>query len=146
MGTTSGQDGAASGTQALVNVAVPIDLSGNAISVLGDSNSSDSTTAAAPAVAPAPAAAAPATTNGGDSLLGGTQGLIGLDIPVTVGGTAISVLGESSSSGSTSNQGSTDAATPADFTNASTTGDDGILGGTQIAPDDDGSAEACPKS
>jgi hypothetical protein len=132
--TTSGDDGIASGSQAVVDVTIPVDVSGNAISVLGDSEQSGATTEAAPASAPAETAPV-ATTTGGDSLLGGTQGLVNIDIPVTVGGNAISVLGDSSSTGSSSESGeATTPAAPAAGTTASTTGEDGILSGTQVVP------------
>ncbi|MDN4642329.1 chaplin family protein, partial [Agreia sp. PsM10] len=131
--TTSGEDGVASGTQAVVDVDVPIDVSGNAISVVGDSEQSGATESA-PAASEAPAEDAPAaTTTGSDSLLGGTQGPVDVDIPITVGGNAITVIGDSSSSGSTSTAGE-----PSDSpagTGASTSGEDGILGGTQVVGD-----------
>ncbi|WP_374947119.1 chaplin family protein, partial [Agreia sp.] len=91
--TTSGEDGAASGTQAVIDAAVPIDVSGNAISVIGDSEQSGSTDAAPAEAAPAEAPSV-ATTTGSDSLLGGTQGLVNIDIPITVGGNAITVIGD----------------------------------------------------
>jgi hypothetical protein len=132
--TTSGDDGIASGSQAVVDVTIPVDVSGNAISVLGDSEQSGATTEAAPAAAPAETAPV-ATTTGSDSLLGGTQGLVNIDIPVTVGGNAISVLGDSSSTGSSTGGGeATTPAAPAAGTTASTTGEDGILSGTQAVP------------
>jgi hypothetical protein len=53
---TTGDDGLLSGTQAVIQVNLPITLSGTSRSVLGDSTSSGAT-AAAPATAPAPAAA-----------------------------------------------------------------------------------------
>ncbi|MBD8540263.1 DUF320 domain-containing protein, partial [Frigoribacterium sp. CFBP 8751] len=96
--TTSGDSGVLSGTQGIVSVDVPVTVGGNAISVLGDS------AAAAPAPAPAPAApvaSAPATTSGDDSIGSGTQGLVDVTLPVTVGGNAISVLGDSASTGTT---------------------------------------------
>ncbi|TPW74000.1 beta strand repeat-containing protein [Schumannella soli] len=136
---TSGSDSLLGGSQALVNAGVPITVSGNSISVVGDSASSGSTTSAAPA--PAPAAA---STDGSDGTASGTQALIGLNVPITVSGNAISVLGDTGSSGAT-----TGAATdPADSdsadgtagdaattgSGATTSGSDGILGGTQIVP------------
>ncbi|KQM80830.1 hypothetical protein ASE68_17490 [Agromyces sp. Leaf222] len=69
-------------------------VGGNAISVIGDSQSTDAATEVAPAAAP-PAESAPESahaTSGDDSLLGGLQGLVDVAIPVTVGGNAISVI------------------------------------------------------
>jgi hypothetical protein len=135
--TTSGEDGIGSGSQAVIDVTIPVDVSGNAISVLGDSEQSGATAEAAPAAAPAETAPV-ATTTGSDSLLGGTQGLVNIDIPITVGGNAISVLGDSSSTGSSSESGAaTTPAAPASGTTASTTGEampekDCMMGVSQV--------------
>ena len=40
------------------------------------------------------------STSGQDGTASGTQALLGVDLPVTVGGNGISVLGDSSSTGS----------------------------------------------
>ncbi|MDQ0893695.1 chaplin family protein [Agromyces ramosus] len=124
---TSGDDGVGSGTQALVDVAVPVTVSGNAVSVIGDSSSEDATTVVAPADSSADAGTA--ETSGDDSLLGGTQGLVNVTAPVTLGGNAISVIGDSSSENATTVVKSGDSG-GAD--SASTSGDDSILGGTQL--------------
>ena len=129
--TTSGDSGVLSGTQGIVSVDVPVTVGGNAISVLGDS------AAAAPAPAPAaPVASAPATTSGDDSIGSGTQGLVDVTLPVTVGGNAISVLGDSASTGTPTEApaGGAADAVPAGSATGTTSGDDGILGGTQVVP------------
>src|SRR3546814_5979811 len=65
--------------------------------------------------------ASAAETSGDDGLLSGTQGLVSVAVPVTVGGNAISAVGDSSSTGST-----TDApAAPAPASAPVTSGDDG---------------------
>ena len=94
---TSGEDGIGSGTQALIDVSAPVTIGGNAISVIGDSSSSDAETVVAPAEPAAASDAGSVQTSGEDSILGGTQGLIDLSAPVTVSGNAISVIGDSSS-------------------------------------------------
>ena len=128
--TTSGADGIAGGTQVLPKISVPVNLGGNAVSVLGDSSSEG---------ASAPAAATPtagstgstdgATTTGSDSVAGGTQIAPDVALPVSVGGNAISILGDAASTGS-----STPAAQEGTNDGVTTTGNDGILGGTQIVP------------
>ena len=123
--TTGGTDGLASGTQGVVSVAVPVTVGGNAISVLGDSESTD---ASASAPAPAPAEPAAPATSGEDSTLGGSQVVAPVQAPITVGGNAISVLGDSQSSDAGTTGGTTGAGTGS----ATTTGDDGIAGGTQV--------------
>jgi len=127
--TTSGSDGIAGGTQVLPTVSVPVNLGGNAISVLGDSSSEGSTTTTA---GPSGTAGSGATTSGSDGIAGGTQVLPTVSVPVNLGGNAISVLGDSSSEGST-----TTTAGPSGTagSGATTSGSDGIAGGTQVAPD-----------
>jgi hypothetical protein len=124
--TTDGSDGILSGTQGLLGVDLPITIGGNGISVLGDSSSSGSSnTGGTGGSSPS------ASTSGTDSLLGGSQGVVGVNAPVTVSGNAISVLGDSSSEGSTfaGESGSGDAGF------ANTSGKDGIGSGTQIVGD-----------
>ncbi|MFF1876710.1 hypothetical protein [Leifsonia sp. NPDC058230] len=124
--TTSGLDGVLSGSQAVAGVSVPVTLSGNAVSALGDSSSSDATTAAAPA--PSGQASAP-TTSGSDGIASGTQAPVDAAVPVTVGGNAISVLGDSESSGSTSSA-PVSASRPS-TSGSTTSGSDGLASGTQ---------------
>jgi len=130
--TTSGSDGILGGTQVLPTVSVPVNLGGNAISVLGDSSSEGASAPAASAPASSAPASSGATTTGGDSVAGGTQILPNVTVPVNLGGNAISVLGDSSSEGST-----TTTAGPSGTagSGATTSGSDGIAGGTQVAPD-----------
>ncbi len=90
---TSGADGLLSGDQAAISVDAPVTVGGNAVSVIGDSHSENADTSA-PKSAPAPEA----TTDGSDSLLGGNQGLVSVNVPVTVGGNAVSVVGDSDTS------------------------------------------------
>ena len=130
-GSTSGADGAASGSQALVDVNVPITVKDTAVSVVGDSTT-ESTDAAPAAPAPAPAEPAEApSTDGTDGVGSGTQVVAPITVPVTVDDTAISVIGDSTTE-------STDAATPtapapSGSTAAPTTGgSDGILSGSQV--------------
>ena len=123
---TSGSDGTASGSQAIVSVSAPVTVSGNSVSVVGDSSSTPSD--AAPASAPT---STTGTTSGSDGVLSGTQGIVSIDAPVTVTGNAVSVLGDNNTE-STTGETTTPPAQPA---NATTTGDNGILSGTQlIAP------------
>src|SRR5690606_1709992 len=96
---TTGEDGLLSGTQALLDVKLPVTISGTSLSVIGDSTSqSAATSAPAPAPAPAAPAPAPASTSGENGVASGTQALVTVTVPVTVSGNAISVVGDSSSS------------------------------------------------
>ncbi|WP_395245369.1 chaplin family protein [Agromyces sp. MMS24-K17] len=141
---TGGDDSLGSGTQALVDVSVPITIGGNAISVLGDATSDGAATApAAAAPAPAAPAASPdapaATTSGDDSLLGATQALVDMSVPVTIGGNAISVIGDSESTDASTAAGTAGPGTGSGAGTAgsapSTSGDDSLLGGTQVVGD-----------
>src|SRR5688572_29177551 len=78
---TTGDDGLLSGTQAVLDVNLPVTVSGTSLSVIGDSHSEQAETAA-PAPAPAPAA----TTSGSDGAASGTQALVTVAAPVTVSG------------------------------------------------------------
>lgn len=123
---TDGSNGTASGSQAVLGIDLPITVGGNGISVLGDSSSSGaSNTGGTGGSSPS------AWTSGSDALAGGTQGVVDANVPVTIGGNAISVLGDSSSEGSSfeGESGSGDAGY------ASTSGKDGIAGGSQVVGD-----------
>jgi LPXTG-motif cell wall-anchored protein len=139
---TSGDDGIGSGSQAIVDVAIPIDVSGNAISVVGDSSSDGATTETAPPAEVAAADEGPAaTTSGDDAILGGTQGIASVEVPVTIGGNAVSVLGDSSSSDSAvspapaSDAPASGSASSGSDGSAVTSGEDGVASGNQVLPD-----------
>ncbi|MGR0218305.1 chaplin family protein [Agromyces sp. ZXT2-6] len=125
---TSGDGGIGSGSQAVVDVSAPVTVSGNAVSVVGDSSSSEATTVVESGD---DQSGTDATTSGEDSILGGTQGIVDVVAPVTVGGNAVSVIGDAESSDATTvvNAGSGSGG------DARTSGEDSILGGTQILPD-----------
>ena len=127
--TTSGSDGIAGGTQVLPTVSVPVNLGGNAISVLGDSSSEGASASAATTPSGSVGSTGGATTTGSDSVAGGTQIAPDAALPVSIGGNAISILGDAASTGS-----STPAAQEGTNGGVTTTGNDGILGGTQILP------------
>ena len=96
---TDGDDSLLGGLQGIVGIDLPVTVGGNGISVLGNSSSSGSSTSGAGSSGGASAPSS-ASTSGSNSLLGGTQGVIGANVPVTVSGNAISVIGDSGSSGS----------------------------------------------
>jgi hypothetical protein len=125
--TTSGKDGILGGTQIVGDVSAPITVSGNAISVAGDSFSGQSGTVSSSDSGAAGGTSG--TTSGDDSIAGGTQVLADAGVPVVVGGNAISVIGDSSSEGSTVTNGSGGGSGAGD---ASTDGSDGIASGSQV--------------
>src|SRR4051812_26567733 len=83
---TDGDDGLLSGTQALLGVHLPVNISGNGISVVGDSSSSGSSSSGGGGSS---SGGSSASTSGTHSVLGGTQALIGADVPITATGNAI---------------------------------------------------------
>jgi hypothetical protein len=94
--TTGGTDGIAGGSQVVGDADAPVTASGNAISVVGDSSSSGSTAAARTAEG-----SSDASTSGEEGTLGGTQVVTPIEAPVTFGGNAVSVIGDSTTTGST---------------------------------------------
>ena len=95
---TGGDDGILSGTQLGISIEAPVTVSGNAISVIGDSQSSDAATLVATDGGSDPVA----VTSGDDGIGSGTQALIDVSAPVTIAGNAISVIGDSTSSDASS--------------------------------------------
>ncbi|WP_314451803.1 chaplin family protein, partial [uncultured Microbacterium sp.] len=129
---TSGAGGLLSGDRALVSVDLPVTVGGNAVSVIGDSHTSDATTSGGSSGSGhdgsteggsghggsghdssgdssggsghdggGSSSGGDVTTDGSDSLLGGNQGIVTVDVPVTVGGNAVSVIGDSTTSDAT---------------------------------------------
>ena len=127
--TTSGKDSTAGGTQVVAPVRAPVKVSGNAISVVGDSRSSHRPAATGSGHGSA-TKAGPATTSGKDSTAGGTQVVAPVTAPVTVGGNAVSVVGDSRSDGSTT--GGVTGVPSSGTGGSSTSGADSVLGGTQV--------------
>ncbi len=140
-GTTSGDHSTLGGTQVLGDVSAPVTVSGNAISVAGDSSSTGSmageSATGSGSTGDTTGGTTGATTSGDDGILGGTQVVPDVAAPVTATGNAISVVGDSTSSGATAGTGSgtgTVGGVDTGIPGVTTSGDSGILGGTQIAP------------
>src|SRR5690606_1611550 len=130
-GGTSGAGGVGSGTQLLPELGLPITLGGNSISILGNATTASAQTAPAAGAGGSGGASAPSgTTDGTGGTLSGTQLLADLGIPVTLGGNAISVLGDANSAGAQTSPGTTGGA--GDGASSGTDGTDGILGGSQL--------------
>ena len=130
---TSGEDGLLSGNQAIVDITAPITVTGNAVSVIGDSTVVGA--APAPATAPAATTAAPAeapTTSGEDGIASGNQAVADVVAPVTVSGNAVSVIGDSTVVGVAPAPATAPTATVAPANEPVTSGEDGILSGNQI--------------
>src|SRR5690554_4420549 len=127
---TSGEDGTASGNQIGILGELPVTIGGNAISILGDSESSGSST---PAMTDASASAGSSATTGEDGIASGNQVIPDIVAPIVASGNAISILGDSSTEGTST--GTTPDDGTAEGTTAGTTGEDAIAGGNQVMPD-----------
>lgn len=136
---TSGTDSTLGGNQVLPSAEAPVTVGGNAVSILGDSDTA--------AAAPAPAAAAdtgsetpagpatPAETSGEDGLASGNQIGTDAEAPVSVGGNAVSNLGDSDAAAvAPSRDTGTSAPATGSETPAETSGGDSTLGGNQVDP------------
>jgi hypothetical protein len=128
--TTGGDDAIAGGTQAIAPITAPVTVSGNAVSVLGDSTTDRSSTGGTGGTGTGLSGSEPITA-GDDSILSGTQLSPALVAPATVGGNAVSVLGDSASTGATSGGAVPGSADP-NGTGSATSGQDSILSGTQL--------------
>ncbi len=95
-------------------------VGGNALSVLGDSESTDAGT-----TAPAATSSGTPMTSGQGGILGGTQVALPLSIPVTLGGNAVSVVGDSETGGSTTPGGPGNPGDPGDPGNPGNPGNPG---------------------
>src|SRR5690606_21290985 len=92
--TTDGTDSVLGGTQAVAPLSLPVTVGGNAISGVGDSTSTGS------AVMPGTSGTdGVALTSGDNALLGGSQLVLPVSLPITLGGNAIAVIGDSTTTG-----------------------------------------------
>ncbi|MFU8945340.1 hypothetical protein ACLRGF_01270 [Mycetocola zhadangensis] len=135
---TSGDSSVGGGSNVAPLISVPITVSGNSISVVGDSATEDATASAAeaPAAPAEPAMPAPgAATSGDDGILGGTLVDPAVTLPITIGGNAISVVGDSASNGSATEVTGSAPAAAAAGAGTGTSGDDSVLGGSLVSPD-----------
>jgi len=123
---TDGSDGIGSGTEAAISLSAPITIGGNAIGLLGDAETTDASTSSNTA-----APSAGVSTAGLEGVLAGTAAVVAVDVPVTVAGNAVGVLGDASSDSSTA----TSTTAGSGGSGATTSGEDGLLSGTQALAD-----------
>ncbi len=132
--TTDGSDSVAGGNQVLTPVELPIVVGGNAVSGVGDSTTSDAGVTGGSTGSGS--GAGDVTTDGSDSVAGGNQVLAPIGLPITVGGNAVSGIGDSSTDDADTTGGSTTGTGAGDI---ATDGTDSIGGGNQVSP-----RSACP--
>ncbi|WP_166997041.1 LPXTG cell wall anchor domain-containing protein [Paramicrobacterium fandaimingii] len=132
---TSGDDSVAGGTAVSPVVDIPVDLAGIAVSGLGDATSSGGgdVSDVAPADADSAGVASNAVTSGDDSIAGGSVVSPAVEAPITVNGSAVSVVGDSTTSGAATTVDTEGAVTePVADLGSQSSGDDSVLGGSVV--------------
>jgi ChpA-C len=127
--TTSGESGIGSGNQTAVDLQVPVNVSGNQVTVIGQDNEADSTGGSATATPAAGSSGAP-TTSGQDAILSGNQTGVGLQVPINISGNQVTVIGQRNTTHAT---GGSATGHPAAGPSAgpTTSGEDGVGSGNQ---------------
>jgi hypothetical protein len=128
--TTSGQSGIASGNQTAVTALVPVNVSGNQVTVIGQDNTVASQGGSATATPAGSSASGAPVTSGENGIGSGNQtGVVAL-VPVNASGNQVTVIGQDNTVSST---GSSTAGTPGagSTTGPVTSGQDGIGSGNQ---------------
>ncbi len=126
--TTSGEDGTVAGNQTGAAAIVPVDASGNQVTVIGDGN-----TASGSSTGPAPGSASGtdgSTTSGTDGTGSGNQTNAGAAAPVDATGNQVTVIGDGNTAENTTTEGDTAGATDGN----TTSGQDGTGSGNQTEP------------
>ncbi|HET7683350.1 MAG TPA: chaplin family protein [Marmoricola sp.] len=135
--TTSGEDGIASGNQTGIDAQVPVDLTGNQITVIGNDNTVNSTGGTTTGDTTGQTSTTGPVTSGEDGLISGNQTIVDVDAPVDGSGNQVTVIGNDNSNTST------DASTTGDDTGDTagegpvTNGEDGAGSGNQTIVDVD---------
>lgn len=133
--TTSGMDGLAGGNQLFPSLGVPVGVSGNTISVIGDNSVAGTTPdgTAGPGTAPAPGTGTP-TTSGDDSVAGGIQVGVSALAPVDISGNSITLVGDNTVAAPAASDTVSGTTPEAGISDPVTSGGDGLLGGNQLLP------------
>ncbi|WP_157155270.1 chaplin family protein [Diaminobutyricimonas sp. LJ205] len=129
--TTSGEDGIGSGNVVSPDVVAPVGVTGNSITLIGDSSATSSSDAVAAPVAPNGDAAA---TNGDDGIASGN--LVAPDVAASVGvtGNSITLIGDSRAMGSSGEESADAAPVTRKGEAAAMSGEDGIASGNLVSP------------
>lgn len=135
-GTTSGESGIAAGNQTGADVQVPVNASGNQVTVIGQDNTVDATGSSATAGTADgtdDAVVAGPVTSGEGGIIAGNQTGIGLDVPVNLSGNQVTVIGQDNVTATTSGSATDTRGADSGMAGpgATTSGEDGIVSGNQ---------------
>jgi hypothetical protein len=130
--TTSGQNGIGSGNQTGLAAQVPVDVSGNQVTVVGQDNEVHSTGGSSTST-PATGSSLPPTTSGESGIASGNQTAVTALVPVNASGNQVTVIGQDNTVAS---PGGSAAAEPAGNSSGPsagpvTSGESGVLSGNQ---------------
>ena len=129
--TTTGEGGLLSGNQALVGLEIPVNVSGDQVTVIGQDNTLQSLGGSTTEGSGSSGGPGTMTTSGEDGLLSGNQLPIGVQVPVGATGDQVTVVGQDNELTSTGGS-STGTTGGGDQT---TTGEGGVGSGNQIPID-----------
>ena len=130
--TTTGDDGTVAGNQTGLGTVVPVDASGNQVTVIGDGNTSTGETTAGdgPAAGEGAGGGTGNTTSGTDGTGSGNQTDAGAAAPVDATGNQVTVIGDGNAAENTTPEGDTGGTTAGN----ETSGEDGTGSGNQTEP------------
>ncbi|WP_167136887.1 chaplin family protein [Diaminobutyricimonas sp. TR449] len=129
--TTSGEDGIGSGNVVSPDVVAPVGVTGNSITLIGDSSATSSSDAVAAPVASKGDAAA---TNGDDGIASGNLMSPDAVAPIGVTGNSITLIGDSRARGSSGEESADAAPVTRKGQAAAMSGEDGIASGNLVSP------------
>jgi LPXTG-motif cell wall-anchored protein len=130
--TTSGQDGIGSGNQTGVGVLLPINVSCNQVTVIGQDNASQCAGSSSASTAPEGSP----TTTGQNGIVSGNQTGIGVLLPIDVSGNQVTVIGQDNDNTSTGGSSTgTEGAGSGGSGAPTTSGESGIGSGNQTGVD-----------
>jgi hypothetical protein len=127
---SSDNNGVANGTQIVAPISIPVSAVGNAIGVAGEANAAGS---GANWLAESGGGAAQHSSDH-NGALNGTQAYLPIDLPVTVAGNAVALLGEANAAGAGQNGRHTESARTETTTDGGqhSSGNNGAAHGTQL--------------
>jgi hypothetical protein len=128
--TTSGQNGIGSGNQTGVAAQVPVDVSGNQVTVIGQDNEVQSNGGTS-ASTPSSGSSSPPTTSGESGIASGNQTALTALVPVNASGNQVTVIGQGNTVSSSGGSAAAEPAASGPSAGPVTSGEGGVLSGNQ---------------